>query len=65
MMNMILSILFPVTDSIQPVLYDVAVWPFIVVGLAMILGIGAVIVIVIIAAVKFLKRLRNNNAKNV
>lgn len=65
MMKMIMSILFPVTDSLQPVLYDVAVWPIIVVGLAMILGIGAVIVIVIIAAVKFLKRLRNNKAKNV
>jgi hypothetical protein len=59
-MNLLLSIFWPVPELLEGTCFDVGFpVPFIAIGLAVILAIGAGIVLLIVAAVKYLARLRN------
>ncbi len=63
MINTILSVMFPGSGPFNGNTYDVAVWPFFVIGGVAVIVIAAVIIGVIILAVKLLTRIRNRNTK--
>ena len=64
-MNILLSILLPILKSFSDrVHYDVSFGPFIAIGIAVILVVGAGIIFLIVLAVKFLIRLRNKKTKH-
>ena len=65
-MNTILAAIFPIMGSLTSTArYDVAPGPFIILGLAFILVVGAAIVFLIILVVRLLRRLRNKKNNNV
>ena len=64
-MNLLLSLLFPVLKSIGTgVPNDVNFGPVIAIGIVVILVVGAVIITLIVLAVKFLIRLRNKKTNH-
>ena len=64
-MNMVLSVLFPILETYRVgIQYDAGGPGLIIVGIGFILVIGALIVGLIVGAVKLLKLLRNKKTKD-
>jgi hypothetical protein len=64
-MNMVLSVIFPILESYRSgIQYDAGGPGLIIIGIGFILVIGALIVGLIVGAVKLLKLLRNKKSKD-